>query len=71
MERWDNLNGERVESEKVDAFIAEIVAVCKRHGMSISHEDGHGGFLIGAFNEDDANWLASASIREDLSRQGV
>jgi len=27
MERWDNLNGERVESEKVDAFIAEIVAV--------------------------------------------
>lgn len=35
------------ECPKVDAFIEEVMLVCKKHGMSISHTEGtHGSFEI-------------------------
>lgn len=64
-------NGQSVESAKVDAFLAEVADVCKRHGMSIGHEDRHGSFEVGVFNEDDKKWLLAAIIRNDLFRFGV
>ena len=52
-ERWIDEIGGRGEAPDVDAFIRDVVDVCKRHGMSIGHEDGHGAFKIEDF--DDLN----------------
>jgi hypothetical protein len=50
-----------VENAAVDAFLAEVVEVCRKHGMSISHEDGHGSFEIVAFSDENAEWLMAAA----------
>jgi hypothetical protein len=34
------------KSDKQKAFLLEIIEVCKKHNLSIGHEDGHGAFLI-------------------------
>ena len=47
-------------SEKVEEFIQEILAVCEKHGLSISHEDGHGSFEIEEYNEHNCEWLLAA-----------
>jgi hypothetical protein len=49
------------ENAAVDAFLAEVVEVCRKHGMSISHEDGQGAFQVRDFNEPDAEWLKEAT----------
>jgi len=42
-------------------FFDAIEAVCRRHNVSISHEDGHGGFIIEAFDSDNMDWLRAAT----------
>lgn len=59
--RWDSKASEEIEDQRIDAFIAEVIAVCKRHGFSIAHEDSQGGFLIERFDEDNAKWLMQAA----------
>ena len=44
--------GEYREVPEVEAFLNELEAVCKRHGMGISHEDGHGSFLVVDYDDD-------------------
>lgn len=63
-ERWDRSSGEtkRTERPDVDAFLEEIIAVCERHGFSISHEDGHGGFIIEERDEGNFDWLRGAEV---------
>ena len=62
MSRWDINNNEQVaETPEVDAFIADIVEVCKKHNMSIGHEDGHGSFIIEKFCKFNIAWLQKAS----------
>lgn len=51
-----------VELSNVDAFIKEIEEVCRKHDMSISHEDGHGAFIIELYDEYNIEWLKSATI---------
>lgn len=64
MERWSNKMGAHggfIENEKIDKFLEEIIAVCRKWGFSISHEDGHGSFEIEDFLESNAEWLMSAT----------
>ena len=56
------------EQEKIQKFLADIDAVCRLHNFSISHEDGHGSFLIDRYNAADATWLRNAIWIEDLRR---
>ena len=65
MKRWKTIEGREVENEKIDAFLAEIVEVSKRHGLSIGHEDSHGGFLVHTFSQDNADWLMAAADQTD------
>lgn len=61
MKRWSD-KGE-IENPKIDAFLEEIAAVCKRHGLAISHEDAHGGFEIVAIENGNLEWLMQATDR--------
>lgn len=50
-------------SIQADIFLAEIVAVCRQHGISIAHEDTHGAFVLVPFNKEDSDWLKQAQIK--------
>lgn len=60
MERYNIILNEYKENKEVDNFIREIIEVCKKHGMSISHEDDHGAFEIVKYNDSDAKWFSDA-----------
>jgi len=45
---------------KVKQFLDDIVAVCHKHGLSLSHEDSHGSFLVVPLNELYIEWLREA-----------
>lgn len=48
----------------LETFFAELEAVCRKHGIAISHEDGHGAFELVLFNEVDMAWMRAAKWRE-------
>ena len=62
MKRFHHGKGTQVEDTTVDAFLNEVLEVCRKHGMSISHEDEHGSFLVKDFDEAYALWLMRAAI---------
>ena len=46
--------------EKIDAFVADIVKVCKRHGFCLGHEDHHGAFTVEKLDREGLGWLCNA-----------
>lgn len=60
MTRWNSKANQYVENAKVDAFLADIWKVCQQHGMSLSHEDGHGAFIVQPVDEENRRWLFEA-----------
>ena len=44
------------------AFIDEVIALGKEYGLSISHEDNHGRFIIELYSDYNADWLKDAKI---------
>lgn len=52
-----NANG---QTPKVAAFLAEVLAICDKHKLSISHEDKQGAFEIVPINFEDRDWLSAA-----------
>jgi hypothetical protein len=65
MKRWSN-KGE-IENPKIDAFLEEIWAVCERHGLALSHEDGQGSFEIVSIEDADRYWLMNANDRTKVT----
>lgn len=61
MKRWNSNKREHVENPKVDAFLAEVWEICRKHGMSIGHEDGHGSFIIQPLDAKNQQWLFEAA----------
>ena len=53
-----------IEDSKVDSFLNEIVDVCKKHGLSISHEDGHGAFMVVPLSPHCVEWIKQSLIGE-------
>jgi hypothetical protein len=51
--------------EKVKQFIEDIIAVYRKHGLAISHQDCQGAFIIEP-NKNDyyERWLRNAEIGE-------
>jgi hypothetical protein len=64
MKRW-NHNFEKRTNRAVDAFLADILEVCKKHDMSISHEDNEGAFEIERMSTYNMEWLLNANDATD------
>lgn len=52
---------DRDQSPEVKAFLADLMALYDKHGLAISHEDGHGGFII--VKDDGKPWPNGYSYR--------
>jgi hypothetical protein len=48
-------------SPAVKAFLADLMLLYDKHGLAISHEDGHGGFRI--VKDDGTVWPNGFSYR--------
>lgn len=44
-------------------FLREVVALSRKYGVSLSHEDGHGGFEVETLSEYNLEWLAEAALK--------
>ncbi len=64
VKHWDRDKNGWVERQDVDAFVEEIISVCRKHNMSIGHEDHQGAFLIEPFNQRCINWLQAAMLED-------
>jgi hypothetical protein len=47
-------------ADSIAAFLAEVVALEEKYGLSISHEDRGGSFLIEIYREENVDWLEAA-----------
>lgn len=48
------------------SFIDDLLAVCRKHGLSLAHEDGGGSFLVDLPSEANAEWLRQAYLGPGL-----
>ena len=58
-------NQNRKQELKRLHFIADIIAVFRKHGLSLSHEDEYGAFLIEGISDRNIEWLQQASFVDD------
>jgi hypothetical protein len=52
----------KTDLERAKLFIEDVKKACKKHGLSISHEDGWGAFIIETYLESNIEWLEGAKI---------
>ncbi|GAG30508.1 unnamed protein product [marine sediment metagenome] len=60
MKRWNNKVNKKVENKTIDMFLDDIRAICKKHKLSLSHEDEHGSFEVVQYSEQNIEWLLNA-----------
>ena len=53
------------QQQRYRLFLSELVAVCRRHGLSLGHEDSQGAFVIHEYSDDNIDWLLDALIGDD------
>jgi hypothetical protein len=62
-ENWHISKGKYVTpSVNILQFLDEIEKVCKKYNISISHEDGHGAFILEEYDEFNFRWLRKSQI---------
>ena len=54
------------EDAKVDNFIDDIIAVYKKHGLSLTFEDWDNGFIVDKLSEDNVAWLQNTFISKNV-----
>jgi hypothetical protein len=63
-ETWDLVKSKHIKTpKKMIDFFNDIEEVYKKHNLSISHEDGHGAFIIEEYDEFNIQWLKRAQKR--------
>ena len=53
-----------IRSIRVDSFVDDILAVYKKHGFGLSHEDIQGAFIIEPFDLIHVDLLDTATLRD-------
>ena len=61
---WSVWLKRRIVRPDVDAFIQDITNVCRFHGITIDHEDGHGAFIVSKWN--GSSGIEGAHLAADL-----
>lgn len=65
-ERWSNPGLDYVEDKRADAFLDELEELCKKHDITISHEDGHGAFILENYDYTLQGWIRAAHLGESF-----
>lgn len=45
----------------MQAFLREVMEVCRKHGFYIDHDDGEGGIKVHLLTEKNLRWLSADS----------
>jgi hypothetical protein len=48
------------DDPRTRAFLDDLIAVYRKHGMSLGHEDHQGAFLVEDLAERNVDWLVDA-----------
>jgi len=65
--QWHNKDSKKKEpNEDIRAFLLEYVELCKNYGITISHEDTHGGFELEPFSIYNIKWMMDCSVTKQL-----
>lgn len=57
-ETWSNQESKHVKTkDSIVQFLREYEDLCRKHNISLSHEDGHGAFIFQEFDEDNIDWV--------------
>lgn len=56
-----------IMEEQKEAFLKELIEVCRKHNLSLAHEDHQGAFFVCPFREEIIEWLGAAWIEEDTT----
>jgi hypothetical protein len=69
MLRWNAERDEKVDSERVDAYVEELIAVGRKYGVSLYHArpygEAKGFFIIGPLSEDAEEELRKAQLHTE------
>jgi 16S rRNA U516 pseudouridylate synthase RsuA-like enzyme len=61
--RWSKVSSSYIESpQNVEDFLAAVEELCRKHRLSITHEDGHGAFIITDLNKNNIKNFNGAHI---------
>lgn len=65
MIRYDIATKSDVENPDVDKFVEELIDVCHKYGMCLSHEDLQGSFIVRNLDDNFIAWLRHAMIENN------
>ena len=65
-ERWHTGKKSMVTSVKASEFLDDLHKLYLKHGLTISHEDGQGGFILNPYHPYDVRWINDCSIDGDI-----
>lgn len=51
----------RVDDKIIDEFLDELEDLYHKYGLSLSHQDKQGAFIIQKFDPDNVTWVRAAS----------
>ena len=68
MKHWVSEDIDEEVEAPSESFLGDIEAVCRKHGLSIGHQDGYGAFIIGLFDDGDIEWLRGAQLSGEAYR---
>ena len=52
--------------QNIEGFLKDYNDICKKHNVSLAHEDCHGAFIIQEYDEENIEWVESALIQSEL-----
>lgn len=55
-----NIIKQGVLQKDKDKFLKDLNELCLKHNISISHEDGHGAFILEEYNQFNIDWIKGA-----------
>jgi hypothetical protein len=57
-------------SEEVDAFLADIIAVCNKHKLMLTHEDSQGAFIVDRMDKRSLMAISDAHMYYKVKKGG-